>query len=347
MKNNWITSGNFYALKEVSQQLNALPVAIYRMNEDQMTKEIYLTQVQERFDFSYKVYGIERPLINRIVKTYQHTSGNLGILLNGTKGTGKTVTGRILCNELKMPVIIIPESFGKIPSFLNEIQQEVIVFVDEYEKIYQDYDGKGLLTVMDGVMNSDYRRVFLLTTNRLTVNDNLLQRPGRIRYVKTFGDLPLQSIIEVVDDVLIHPAHREEAIEYIASLECITIDIVKSVVEEINIHNESPFVFADVFNTKQNGDKYNVYEIAYGQEPKILYREVQCTPSPVTQDHKQWDFYINRKEVGEIAQVHSDSTFTIAMIGDDDDAPRESKELKTLRLEQIKSLHREFWQYAF
>lgn len=344
MRNNWITSGNFYALKEVSQQLPNLPVAIYRICQNELTKEIYLTQVQDRFDFDYKIYGIERPLINRVVETYKNTSANLGILLNGTKGTGKTVTARILCNELQMPVLIVPESFDAIPSFLHEIQQEVIVFVDEYEKIYRDYDDRGLLTVMDGVMNSQHRRVFLLTTNQLRVNDNLLQRPGRIRYVKTFTDLPLNTIIEIVDDLLIHSTYRDETIEYIASLETITIDIVKSVVEEVNIHNESPIVFADVFNTKQNGDKFNVFEIAYGEEPKIVFAEAKCHPSPITQRHEEYDFRVDGKEIGEIVKVHSENVFTVSIRTEDKDEP---SEIRTFRLEQVKQLHREFWQYAF
>lgn len=289
MNNNWITSGNCFALKEVSQQLAKLPTAIYRVCQAPLTREIYLTQVQNQFDFDYKIYGIEAPLINRIVVTYKNTSSNLGVLLNGTKGTGKTVTARILCNRLQLPVLIVPESFENLPAFLHEIQQEVIVFVDEYEKIYRDYDDRGLLTVMDGVMNSEHRRVFLLTTNQLRVNDNLLQRPGRIRYVKTFKDLPLETIIEIVDDLLIHANHRKETIEYIASLETITVDIVKSVVEEVNIHNEPPANFANVFNIKQNGNKYNVYETTYSGEPKLVFGEAICEPSPVTNHHEECD----------------------------------------------------------
>lgn len=347
MNNNWITFGNSYSLKEVSQQLPKLPAAIYRACENPLTKEIYLTQVQSRFNFEYKVYGIESPLISRIVTTYKHTTGNLGVLLNGTKGTGKTVTARILCNELQLPVLIVPEPFENIPAFLHEIQQEVVVFIDEYEKIYSDYDDRKLLTVMDGVMNSEHRRVFLLTTNQLHVNDNLLQRPGRIRYVKTFKDLPLETIIEIVDDLLTHPEYRNETIEYIASLESITVDIVKSVVEEVNIHNEPPVAFADVFNTKQNGDKHDVYEIAYGDEAKLLFGEAICRPLPIRPHDEERSFYVNGERIGEIVKVHSEGLFTISLkVGTSDGSP-ETTAVKTLRLDPVKALHREFWKYAF
>ena len=61
-----------------------------------------------------------------------------------------------------------------------------------------------MLSIMDGATNSEHRRVFLLTTNSLYINDNLLQRPGRIRYLKTFKDLTPEIIEEIVDDFLIY-----------------------------------------------------------------------------------------------------------------------------------------------
>lgn len=55
---------------------------------------------------------------------------------------------------------------------------------------------------MDGVFNSPYRRVFLLTTNNLYVNENLIGRPSRIRYKKTFGNLQPEVVQEYLDDNL-------------------------------------------------------------------------------------------------------------------------------------------------
>lgn len=344
MRNNWIASGNVYALKEVSQQTAELPVAIYRMAEDPRTMEISLLQTQQCFEFPYKVYGIEEAFINRVIKTYQNTRGNLGILLNGLRGTGKTVTCRMICNALNLPVLIVPESYENIPAFLNVIQQDVIVLFDEYEKIYRDYRDKGVLSVMDGALNSDYRRVFLLTTNRLDINENLLQRPGRIRYIKTYGDLSLQNIIEIVDDMLVHKALRRDAIEFIANLECITVDIVKSVVEEMNIHAEPPSVFGDVFNIKPNGGKFDVYEIQQGAPPKLAYSQVTCRPAHITREHINFDFYIDNKVVGEILSVLAENQFTVMLESKGPDDPRT---LKTFKLEQQRALHREFFQYTF
>ena len=41
-----------------------------------------------------------------------------------------------------------------------------------------------------------------MTTNNLSVNENLLSRPSRIRYLKEFGNLSLDAINNYLDDNL-------------------------------------------------------------------------------------------------------------------------------------------------
>ena len=91
----------------------------------------YLTKIEDQFEFSHKLYGLETSLIDRIVRTWDGTNKNLGVLLNGLKGTGKTVTSKVICNTVQLPVILInmnPEG-GGIPEFLNEIEGSGIVNV--------------------------------------------------------------------------------------------------------------------------------------------------------------------------------------------------------------------------
>ncbi|WP_295723753.1 AAA family ATPase [uncultured Leptotrichia sp.] len=60
------------------------------------------------FVFDYKIYGLQEDFINHVIKTYNEAqTGNLGILLNGTKGTGKTVAAKMIANRLHLPVIIV------------------------------------------------------------------------------------------------------------------------------------------------------------------------------------------------------------------------------------------------
>lgn len=250
MNNNWVTSSNIYALKEISQQSPKLPVAVYKFNVMGMAEEPVLERLFDKFNFPYKIYGLEKDFIDRSKTAFDNTTGNLGIILNGVKGTGKTVTAEQICNNMNLPVIIVPFHHGKLIGFLNEIPQDVVVMIDEYEKIYDGYENS-LLTIMDGVLKTQNRIMFVLTTNSLRVDNNLLQRPGRIRYIKAYSDLTIDVIIEIVDDLLIATELRRECIEYISSLEIITIDLVKAIINEVNIFKESPQLFKPYFNAKE------------------------------------------------------------------------------------------------
>ena len=310
MNNNWVQAGSDFYLREVSQQINDLPSNVFKLQQTPMG-EMYLASTMEKFEFPYKIYGMEHDFIDRVVKTYENTSGNMGLLLNGLKGTGKTVTAQMICNKLDLPVIIIDHSMDAIPSFLNNIQQNIIVFFDEYEKMYNDYD-HSILTVMDGVLNNGYRKVFLLTTNQPRVNDNMMQRPSRLRYIKSFEGLKLEHIIEVIDDKLIHKNLRKECIDFISGLELITIDIVKAVIEEVNIHEEDPALFKDIFNVRKLDLKYDVYMVTNGKE-EIAFLNADVPDYPFTEDELDDNLYINGTYEGKIKLVTDESNIVISI----------------------------------
>lgn len=257
----WTEQGDIFRLRDKTKQNKSLENAVYRLDIDPFG--FYLEKMEEKFSFDHKIYGLEVRLIDRILKTYSATKGNLGILLNGVKGTGKTVTAKIACNKLDLPVILIPNAIDGCNIFLNSIPQDVIIFIDEFEKVFDKNSGSDdmMLTIMDGSLNSAHRRTFLLTTNNLYVNENLIQRPGRIRYLKTFGDLSPEIINEIVDDRLKHRKFKNDILKFVSNLEIITVDIVNSIIDEVNIHEESPESFKDIFNVKKISGKYNIIHI--------------------------------------------------------------------------------------
>lgn len=311
MKSVWSKSGNSYSLAEISHQQQNLPIGIYRLEFNQMFNQFYLDHVQDKFSFPYKIYGVETDFIQRVKKSWDNTNINMGILLNGLKGTGKTVTAELICNELNMPVILVQKHFEGLVSFLNSIQQDVIVFIDEYEKIYNKYDN-ALLSVMDGAFRTDSRKMFLLTTNDLTIEKNMLQRPSRIRYIKSYTDLSLDVIMEVVDDKLIHPHLRDCTIRMISELPIITMDLVKSVIEEVNIHEEDPALFKDIFNVQgDQSDIYNVYTINEDGSKTEYQKSVVVHPSYFSNYEEGEGLYIQRRRVGTISKFINKSQLLV------------------------------------
>lgn len=341
MKNNWVQYGSTFLHKEIANQMPALPVAVYLIEEDEATKAVYLNQLEEKFSLPDKVYGIEASFIKRVIKTYHETKGNLGILMNGVKGTGKTLTAKQICNELGMPVLIVKKEIEELPTFLNSLQEDVVVFFDEYEKIYNEYDND-ILTIMDGILTNDYRKVFLLTTNNPYVNENMLQRPGRIRYYKTFDDLSLEAITEVVEDRLVNKDFKEEVIKFIAGLEIITIDIVQAIVKEVNIHDDLPEAFKDIFNVRPIENIFDVYYLEDGK-PTLRYAKSKISPAKVSKNDIRRKFVVNGENLGTIIEVVKDGYKVRSDYGRGTD----EEKVVTYIMERGVGVHRNFTEYVF
>jgi hypothetical protein len=316
MKNVWVESANNYTLKEVSTQKPMLPKGVYKFQVD-VYENPFLSRVQDEFYFPYKVYGVETGFIDRVVTSWGKTNGNFGVILNGLKGTGKTVTAELIANRLELPVIIVSFHHKSLISFLNDIQQDVIIFIDEFEKIYNGWENK-LLTVMDGALKTKHRLFFLLTTNELRVDRNLLQRPSRVRYVKTFSDLTLPVIMEVVNDKLTHKHLYDVTVKFISELPIITMDLIKSIVEEVNIHNEDPANFRDVFNIHSDREElYNVYELVDGKKEEAGTYAI-VSPSYLNDYSTGSDFRINSRYMGKIVKVLSANQVIVSYFDDEE-----------------------------
>ncbi len=275
-KKKWINEGSEFYFNDIPKVSNALPVGVYELNFD-IRKGFFLIKTSDDFQMPEKVYGVETDLIDRIIKTYKAVDKNFGVLLQGLKGTGKTVTAKMVSNLLKIPVILVNKAYRDIGTFVNSVDQDLILFFDEFEKVYEfssfvnddgdqeDIENKSkpnvssLLTLMDGVFTSDHKRLFLMTTNKEYLPDPMLSRPSRIRYIKKFGDLSYENIMEVLNDSVKNKELIPGLIKILSELEIITIDIVKAVAEESNIYNTADPAFFEIFNIKSKTVHYDIF----------------------------------------------------------------------------------------
>ena len=209
-----------------------------------MSQRLGLQKVAEKFEFPFKVYdlGIDK-FIEKVKKTWNSEyvisrNQNLGIIFNGIKGTGKTISAKILCNEIDIPVIIINQFIPGMIEFVQMLEFECVIFLDEAEKVFRNDSpdaSQALLKMIDGVMNKS-RKLYILTTNTLNINENLIGRPGRIKYTKMFSNISAKAINQYVDENLEVKEARQDVMELVNSLEVSTIDTLKAIVDEANIH---------------------------------------------------------------------------------------------------------------
>lgn len=204
---------------------------------------IGLRYLCDKFTFSHKIYDLgTNEIQDRVLKTwsseyFKNLNKNLGVAYNGLKGTGKTIAAKILCNEINLPVLIINSYFDGLLEFIqSSIDFDCIIFIDEAEKVFNVSDGStALLRMIDGVINSS-RKLFILTTNNLTIDDNLLDRPSRIRYIKEFGNVSSKAIDEILKDKLIDKSQEDIVKSEIEKLTFTTVDIIDNLISEFNIH---------------------------------------------------------------------------------------------------------------
>ena len=278
-KQIWLQDGNIFnqgSATTVSHP-EGLPKGIYEVKLSMAG--FYLSKIAESFTFDYKLYGLNQKFIDYVLKTYENTTGNLGVLLDGIKGTGKTVVAKELCNRLQLPVILV-QSMGsdtndKLIKYLSTaIDFDCIFFFDEYEKEFKD--SSDVLSFMDGTYNSIYRKVFLLTTNELNVDPNLLGRPSRIRYKKSFGNLSEEVTREILNDILEDKTAIDKVIELTHSMNIITIDLIKAIATEINIHGAEALPdIKETFNIEFSKFSY-LYKVI-----QVRHYNVEFTPENI------------------------------------------------------------------
>ena len=250
-RQKWVNEGGIYFPISGDTVLLKTPgKGVFNVVKSQnpMDARLGLQRIGDTFEFNFKIYelGCEE-MLQTIRKTWESEvfvrgEKNLGVIFNGLKGTGKTLSAKLLCNALDLPVVIVQYPYEGLVNFLQSLCFECIVFIDEAEKTFKKgEDDDVLLRLIDGVYNQT-RKLYILTTNQLTLNDNLLGRPGRIRYRFEFGNLLPKAVKDYLDDNLLpkYADQRKKTLEQIDLLEISTIDILKALVDEVNIHGCLP-----------------------------------------------------------------------------------------------------------
>ena len=194
------------------------------------------------FSLPSKVYGDTSDLANRILTTYQSRGVNTGALLYGDKGSGKSLLARMVCAraaEHGIPTIIVgsPLSGQGFAQLLASIDQEVVVFIDEFEKLYDEDAQEGMLSILDGVYAS--KKLFLLTANEMSrVGYYMRDRPGRVFYSIEFKGLSQQFVREYAEDRLIDKSKVDEMVAVSAMSRGLSFDVLQAIVEEVNRYGE-------------------------------------------------------------------------------------------------------------
>ena len=219
---------------------NGLPVGTYGIKFDPSQHIFYLERIDD-FKLPPRLYGNIMGRADRVLNTFRDRPAQTGTLLNGTKGSGKTLLAKAISIQgakLGIPTVVINEPHvGEL--FFDTIQGlgEAIVLFDEFEKVYDWNKQEDILTLLDGVFSS--RKLWIMTTNDQTrVMSMLSNRPGRIFYRFNYSYMDRDVIIEFVEHNLKNKEHAKSILDYTAIFNFFNFDMLSALVEEMNRYNE-------------------------------------------------------------------------------------------------------------
>lgn len=152
-------------------------------------KGIHMRALKSRFEQSDH-YGVEVERHLRMFSQDYVANGAVSVILLGQKGTGKSMTGEALCNYLidnGVPVIYMDADIpGPVLHNLIRDVGKCALFIDEFDKRYQEYQQKNqLLSMFSDASLSDVS--FIVAGNeKHGFSDFLLDRPTRFKYLIQF-----------------------------------------------------------------------------------------------------------------------------------------------------------------
>ena len=244
---NIVNSGDrFMVYGEEVKTYKSLPANTYALDFDQMKG--FSLKIHNDLIVNEKIYGPYAKKVQKVMNSFNASNRNLGIILSGPKGVGKSVFARLLAEEGKkvnLPLIIVSNNYPGLSDYISSIQQECIILFDEFEKMFSKGDantrgdeGPGaqdyLLSLFDGIDNG--KKLYVITCNNyLDLSTYLLNRPGRFHYHFKLNSPMSDDIREYLNDNLIDDAKKYiDEIITLSNLSTFTYDILRAIVFELN-----------------------------------------------------------------------------------------------------------------
>lgn len=239
---NIVNAGNiFQVYGEDVKTYKVLPADTYEINCSKMVG-FFLTHCND-LEVNEKIYGDTNTKVDKVLNTFDKLDRNMGVILSGPKGVGKSMFARLLAREgykKNLPLLIVRTPYPNISNFISSIEQECIVLFDEFEKTFKADKESGynpqeeLLSLFDGLDGG--KKLFVVTCNETRdINSYMLNRPGRFHYHFIMTTPTGDEVREYMEDHLNKDAKEDiDKIVNLSNVSSFTYDILRAVAFELN-----------------------------------------------------------------------------------------------------------------
>lgn len=183
----FVKSGSKILPKPNGTDYNLINGKAYDLKWDDWSDMAYLAENGE-LNLPSKIYELNEDKIfkKRVLNNFNNHENSIGVMLAGTKGTGKSMLAKIIAKESNLPIIIVDSQFPttRLIGFFKQFSTPVCVIFDEIEK---NFNTGRMLDFLDGVEKTT-KKLVLMTCNELDkISEYLQDRCSRIRYVRKYG----------------------------------------------------------------------------------------------------------------------------------------------------------------
>lgn len=187
MNTEFVKQGNRILSKPQGFDYSLIDDKVYNLMWDNWSDTAYLEEDGE-LNMPPKLYTTPEDdfFVKRVLHQYISTTKlTTGVVLAGTKGTGKTVMAKIIAEKSGLPIIVVNEKFPEraIKDFFIKFKTPVCVILDEVEK---NWNTERLLSWLDGVQSTAKKLVLMTCNEYEQINEYLKDRCSRIRYLRKF-----------------------------------------------------------------------------------------------------------------------------------------------------------------
>lgn len=183
----FIKIGDRLVIKPNGADYDLIPGKVYDLSYDRYACDDIFKENGE-LSLPSKVYTSKKDeFFKKRVLTYFNNAftDTTGVMLAGTKGTGKTIMAKVLAKESNLPIIIVDPQYPehRLIKYFKQISTPVCILFDEVDK---SFDTEKMLDFLDGLQKTSKKLVIMTCNNLHKVSEYLQDRCSRIRYLRKY-----------------------------------------------------------------------------------------------------------------------------------------------------------------